>query len=260
MLGALSTAITTGALWAQEAPVYEEEKNPHLLKIEELETTLDASVVRNHKLEGDLKNLQMANGVLAESLAKANEQLEELNENYKDAVILLEAVGAESFEGQNGEGLRDRLKKAVSDLRLITEEKEKLANVLIKLISKAQDYAKKSENADSKARVDLEVALREGDEALGLIFRQDQFAEKTIDDAKVITVNKQFNMVVLDVGIKQGMRVGTPLKIQRKDRTIASALVVDVRDIIAGAVIIDQNDPNDNIRVNDTVRLDPQGA
>ena len=84
--------------------------------------------------------------------------------------------------------------------------------------------------------------------------------EKTLAEAKVITVKKDFNLVVVDVGKNQGLLIGTPVKIHRKDRVVGSAIVIDVRDAVSGAIILEMNDPNDNIMVDDAVKVDPKGV
>ena len=113
---------------------------------------------------------------------------------------------------------------------------------------------------DEAAKTAVEKAIEDGEVALGLILRDDHFEEKSIVEARVISVNKDYNLALVDVGSRHGLRVGTPVSFHRKDRTIGTALVIDVREAIAGAIFIDHTDPNDQVIVGDNMRIDPNGV
>jgi hypothetical protein len=55
--------------------------------------------------------------------------------------------------------------------------------------------------------------------------------------ARVLDVNRDLGMVVLDAGGRQGVRAGMVLMILRNDRPLARVRVVDVRRRVAGAVV-----------------------
>ena len=56
---------------------------------------------------------------------------------------------------------------------------------------------------------------------------------------RVVDVNRELRMVVLDAGRRQGLAPGVMLSVVQGDRAIARIRVVDVRRALAGAVIED---------------------
>ncbi len=226
--------------------------------IEGLEKKLHAVLLDNHRLEEKVKNLLNANRELAGSLVSAKTELEDMSGHYKQALLNLELLSTDAFDKENG--VKDRLIKAASNLRLVEGEKEQLADALVALTSSVEAFLKNAVSEDAQARLEVERTLRSADEAVGISVRDDRLDEKTLAEAKVITVKKDFNLVVVDVGKNQGLLIGTPVKIHRKDRVVGSAIVIDVRDAVSGAIILEMNDPNDNIMVDDAVKVDPKGV
>lgn len=225
----------------------------------ELETTLEVAQRQNDQLERENRILKEANRVLAESLGASNEEADELRSSYQEALLRLELLGAETVNTE-GEGLQERLKQIAQEFLFVSEEKENLGKALMNLSTEVMMYMKSAVSSDAEARLAVEKAIRQGDEAMGLAGKEEQLEVRTIDDAKVITYQGDYNLLVLNVGREQGLRNGMPLKVLRKDRLIATALVVEVRDMIAGAVIKELNEPGDVIRVGDTIQVDPEGA
>jgi cell shape-determining protein MreC len=62
-------------------------------------------------------------------------------------------------------------------------------------------------------------------------------ASATLDAARVVAVNWNLRLVVLNVGQARGTRVGMPVVVLHGDRVIAELRVVEVRKKICGAVI-----------------------
>ena len=234
------------------------EKAPHIEIIEGLEEDYDAALLENDELKAKVKNLSSANRVLAESMSAATAELEELRESYKKALLNLELFSAAL--DRDGNGLEESLIKAASDLRLVEVDKEKAAQAFMGLLTAVNDYMKTATSDDGEARLAVEKAKLDGEEALGLILRDDRIDEKTLEEARVITVNKAYNLVVVDAGQQQGLRVGTPISLHRKDRTVGRALVIDVRDTFSGAILFEPTDPNDQIMVGDGMKIDPEGV
>lgn len=221
-------------------------------RLSELRAQLEEA---NHKV----KTLSNANAVLGESLTESNRKLKELEEAYKSAVLHLELLGVESINTE-AKGMQERLKKAVSDLRLIEEEKAKIAQASMNLSTAVLAYMKSAESSDADARKEVEKSLRESDSALGVVFDNGILPERTLEEAKVISVKQELNLVVIDVGKKQGLVTGTPIRIQRKDRMIASGLVVDVREGISGAVLREVTDAKDGVKLGDQISLVVSGS
>jgi hypothetical protein len=63
---------------------------------------------------------------------------------------------------------------------------------------------------------------------------------------------------VANVGEKQGVKIGMPLRVMRDDRRIATLRVVDVRQKICGAVIEKMDSAKEKIKVGDRLQVDAQ--
>ncbi len=258
LAGAFAAIPMAGLCLAQQEVA--EDKVPHLQMIEELEKDLDAAMVENLDLQSKVKNLSSANGVLAESLSESKRELEALRESYQEALVRLELLSG--VLEREDESLEDRLLKAASDLRLAEEEKEQTTQALVELMQASEAFAAAVPETDeqSEIRAALKAALTASEEALGLFADDSQLEERTLDKARVITVNKEYNLVLVDVGRDQGLRVGTPVSFHRKDRIIGSALVISVRADFSGAILLELTDPNDQIMVDDRMRIAPEGV
>lgn len=225
--------------------------------LEELKAALVAAEARNEDLERVNRVLANANRVLGESLAAANEAADGYRESYKEARLQLEALGRSSVNSQEN-GMQQRLVKAVSDLRIADEQSQKLAEGMIKFSEAVTGYLKKTENTSAESRLEIEEALRSADACLGLAFPAELNEGGGIDEARVISFKQDYSgLIVCNVGKEHGMRPGMPLRIQRKDRVVGKALIVETRERICGAILRELTVPDDEIRVGDTVFIDP---
>jgi len=73
-----------------------------------------------------------------------------------------------------------------------------------------------------------------------------------------VSIDSSIGLVVFDAGRASGLRVGTPVTVQRGERPLYSALVVDVRDSIAGAVLQDRFADSGDVEIGDGIRLLPE--
>jgi hypothetical protein len=73
-------------------------------------------------------------------------------------------------------------------------------------------------------------------------------------DGQVVSVKEEWSLVVGNIGEKQGVKIGMPLRVLRADKLIATLRVVDVRQRICGAVI--QEMGSGKIKVGDRLQAD----
>jgi len=73
-------------------------------------------------------------------------------------------------------------------------------------------------------------------------------------DGSVISVKHEWSFVVGNIGEKQGVKIGMPLRVMRGEGKIATLRVVDVRKKICGAVIEDSG--KEKIKVGDRLQVD----
>ena len=75
-------------------------------------------------------------------------------------------------------------------------------------------------------------------------------------DGSVVSVKEEWALVVGNLGEKQGVKIGMPLRVVRDGRLIATLRVVDVRQKICGAVIQDMDSEKEKIKVGDRLQAD----
>src|SRR5438046_10117877 len=119
-------------------------------------------------------------------------------------------------------------------------------------------YLKTSQNADAKARMDVETQLRSIDKLVTKSSNTPDLPEPSLMDGNVISVKDEWSFVVGNLGEKQGVKVGMPMRVMRDDRKIATLRVVDVRQKICGAVIQEMDSEKQKIRVGDRLQVDAQ--
>jgi chromosome segregation ATPase len=230
------------------------------LDIEFTETQLNLRTAadENRALKRGLEESRQAVKTLTESLAVANSEAELFRRETAELKLRLEALGLESATDDRA-GLEQRLLKAVRDLQLVTEEKQKLSEQLVKLSEALIRFLKGVESSDPEARMALEAELRSAGQALGLVpanVHEATPVASSLTDAMVISYKEDFQLIVVNAGEKQGMKIGMPLEIWRESSLVGRALVVDVRDKISGAVIQDTSSMKEKVKVGDRLRVE----
>jgi hypothetical protein len=230
------------------------------IEFSEAKMTLRQAALENEALERRLALTEETIKSLTQSVAVANSEAEEFRRKAAELKLRMEALGLDSA-GDDRSKLEQRLLKAVSDLRILQEEKEKLADQLVALAEVVVRYRMTSEGADAETGAELETQLRETNKALGVM--QSDVAEAdpvpaTLTDAMVISVKEEISLVVANVGSKQGVKIGMPFQVWRDDSQIGLIRVVDVREKISGAVIQALGSDQNTVKVGDRLRVDAQ--
>ena len=155
-------------------------------------------------------------------------------------------------------GLQSRLLKAVNDRQLLESELDAVTATIFSLTEAFVSYMQTATSDDAAARQRIENGLL----AMEKVFRAsaDLDADKggagarAIAEGKVVSRDSEIALVVLDIGKNSGVRIGMPLEIVRVNRPIGSALVVDVRDSVCGALVHDLISSDDDAKIGDRVR------
>src|SRR5438034_10440648 len=119
-------------------------------------------------------------------------------------------------------------------------------------------YLKTSQAGDAKARMDVEAQLRSTNTLITKSTNEPELPESSLMDGSVISVKDEWSFVVGNLGEKQGLKIGMPMRVIRNDRKIATLRVVDVRQKICGAVIQEMDSEKEKIRVGDRLQVDAQ--
>jgi len=190
---------------------------------------------------------------LTASLAESNAEAELFRRKYSDLELRMEALGLEAADKDRAK-LEQRLLAAVSDLQLARKERDEFRDQMLRTNEAILRYLKSSQGGDAQARMDVETQLRGTNQLVARSTAVPQ-AEPSLMDGSVISIKDEWSFVVANIGERQGVKIGMPLRVLRGDRKIATVRVVDARQRICGAVI-QEMDSKENIRVGDRLQVD----
>ena len=229
-------------------------------KVENVEpsATAAALLVQNEELRRQLSVEQESLKTLTSSLAESNAEAELFRRKYSDLELRMEALGLASANKDRAK-LEQRLLAAVSDLRLAQKEREEYRDQMLRLNEAMWRYLKTAQSGDAQARLDVETQLR-GANALATRSTNalPNSALPGLMDGSVISVKDEWSFVVGNLGERQGVKIGMPLRVTRGDQKIATLRVVDVRQKICGAVIHEMDSAKEKIKVGDRLQVDAQ--
>jgi len=185
------------------------------------------------RLQDAIGDLRAQNRALQQSLAEANRAEKLATEQLNQIRERLEALGKNLLDGGD-----DRLVQAAADLQIAHERTVHVESAASRLAATVQDYMRQAVVADPDARIRLETALRELDAALGLRQKpRPDVRTGSLQQARVVSVDQETGMLVLNLGESQGARIGMTFRILRGQEPYATAILADVRRSVSGAFI-----------------------
>ncbi len=217
----------------------------------------EALLQENEQLQKQLSIAQESLKALTSSLAESNADAEELRRKYSDLELRMEALGLASANKDRAK-LEQRLLAAVSDLQLAQKERDEFRDQMLRLNEAVLCYLKTSQGGDAKGRMDVEAQLRSTNTLITKSTSAPDVPEPSLMDGSVISVKEEWSFVVGNLGGKQGVKIGMPMRVMRDDRKIATLRVVDVRQKICGAVIQEMDSNKEKIKVGDRLQVDAQ--
>ncbi len=227
-------------------------------KIETAASPATAEALReNEQLQRQLSIAQESLKALTSSLAESNAEAEELRRKYSDLELRMEALGLASANKDRAK-LEQRLLAAVSDLQLAQKERDQYRDEMLRLNEAVLCYLKTSQGGDAKARMEVEAQLRSINTLITKSTSTPDLPEPGLMEGSVISVKEEWSFVVGNLGEKQGVKIGMPMRVMQDDRKIAILRVVDVRQKICGAVIQEMNSSKERIKVGDRLQVDAQ--
>ena len=229
-------------------------------KVEDAERGVtDAALLgQNEEMRRQLSIARESVRTLTTSLAESNAEAELFRRKFSDLQLRMEALGLESANKDRAK-LEQRLLAAVSDLQLAEKERDQFRDQMLQLNETILTYLQTSQGADPHARMEVEAQLRSTNDLVANASAKPAIGSQPgLMDASVISVKDEWSFVVGNVGEKQGVKIGMPLRVVRDDRKIATLRVVDVRQKICGAVIEQMDAGKEKIKVGDRLQVDAQ--
>jgi len=221
------------------------------------EMTAASLFQQTEDLQKRLSIAQESLKALTSSLAESNAEAELFRRKYSDLQLQMEALGLASANKDRAK-LEQRLLAAVSDLQLAQKERDDYRNQMLRLDEAVLCYLKTSQSGDAKARMDVETQLRGIEKLVTKSTEASDSPEPGLMDGNVISVKDEWSFVVGNLGEKQGVKLGMPMRVMRGDRRIATLRVIDVRQKICGAVVQEMDSKKDTIKVGDRLQVDAQ--
>lgn len=200
--------------------------------------------------ERKINQLERQVATLRESYTLARSDAAEARRQLREIRSRLEAIGGTAL----GEG-EQKLIETASQLEAARTELEALRQSTLRLTSALSAYMRAALVDDAAARQALEAALADLDVALGLRqAKQDEFSG-TVDEAKVLSIDSESGLIVINAGSKAKVEVGMPMEITRGDQAIALAVVTDVRKSVSGLLVQKHLNPALSVSVGDRVSV-----
>jgi hypothetical protein len=215
--------------------------------------TAAALLAQSEDLRRQLSIQQESLKTLTTSLAESNAEAELFRRKYSDLELRMEALGLQSASKDRAK-LEQRLLAAVSDLQLAQKERDEYRDQMLRLNETLLRYLKTSQGGDAQARMDLETQLRSTNQLVTT--SKDAAPQPGLMDGSVISVKDEWSFVVGNLGEKQGVKIGMPMRVMRGDRRIATLRVVDVRQKICGAIVQEMDSQKEKIKVGDRLQVD----
>ena len=219
--------------------------------------TAEPALAENEELRRQLSVAQESMKALTSSLAESNSEAEELRRRYSDLQLRMEALGMASANKDRSK-LEQRLLAAVSDLQLAQKTRDEFRDQMLRLNEAILRYIKTSQGDDAQARMDVETQLRSTNELVTKSTTPPVAPEPGLMDGSVISVKEEWSFIVGNLGEKQGVKIGMPMRVVRDARKIATLRVVDVRQKICGAVVQEMDSKKEKIKVGDRLQVDAQ--
>ena len=207
---------------------------------------------QKEELRRQLSLSQQTVQTLTSSLAESNAEAELFRRKFADLELRMEALGLASASKDRAK-LEQRLLAAVSDLQLAQKERDQYRDQMMQLTETILRYLKTAEGGDAQARMDVEAQLR----SMNALVDKASKAQPTIGsllDGSVIGLKEEWSFVVGNLGAREGVKIGMPLRVKRGDEVVARLRVVDVRERICGAII--QESGKEKIKVGDRLEVD----
>ncbi len=245
----------SGLMAQEEAPGFGSLSTQDI-EFAETRLTLQTMAEENKVLRQRLEQSRDTVRALTHSLALANDEAEVFRRLTSELQLRMEALGLGALDTDRGK-LEQRLLAAVRDMQLENEEKLQLRERLAALTEAIVRFLPSAQSSDAEAHMSLEAEIRASNEALGFSGASETVPiDPGLMDGMVVSVKEDLSLVVMNIGEKQGVKVGMPFTVWRGEEQIASLRVIDVRKRIAGAVIQRLRSEKENINVGDRLRVE----
>jgi flagellar basal body-associated protein FliL len=188
---------------------------------------------------------------LQRSLTESNRAEKQANDQLNQVRERLEALGKNLLDGGD-----DRLVQAAADLQLANERLNHLESITTRLASSVRDYLRLAVVSDPDARLRVETSLRELDAVLGVRQKpRPDVRSGSLQQARVVSLDQESGMLVLNIGESQGARIGMTFLLSRGQQPYGKAILADVRKGVSGLFVESLDNSSETPRPGDSATL-----
>jgi len=198
---------------------------------DELRVLVEKLSSDNQRLKADLEQRETIIRLLTDNLAVARTESELFQKQWSEAQLRAQSLGV-NFGDDGAKQVQRQLVESVRAMYLAEAERQRLTEQLQRLLDAVQKHG---DVAGELART--KTVLAASDRPAAGQAAKSVAGEGTLGAATVLDVNPDLRLVVLNVGLVHGARVGMPLIVLRGDRVAAELKIVEVRQRICGALI-----------------------
>ena len=214
---------------------------------------IEKLVAENKRLRGEIQTLN-------EVAANATSEAEVFKRQVTEISQRMEALGASTASPSM---LEQRVLQAANATRHAETSQVEATTALARL---ARMSGELSQASSPEMKLIIDAELKSVDELLGRIAMgpvaepSKASAERSLSLMKgtVSAMKPELGCIVINLGQKQGVKVGMPFQVRRGDKKVALVRVVDVRQTFSGAVIQKQLSEKEQIRLGDAIVVDAQ--
>jgi hypothetical protein len=212
----------------------------------ELRMLVDKLTADSQRLRTELEQRETIIRLLTENLAIARTESELFQKKWSEAQLRAQTLGVH-FADESATQAQRQFVESMRALYLAEAERQRLIDQLRRLENAIETGA---DVTGELARTKALLAATGPATAAGPGRR----AEGTLESTTVLDVNPDLRLVVLNIGLVEGARVGMPVAVLRGDRVVAELRIVEVRQRISGA-LIEQVNENVTLKAGDKARV-----
>ncbi|YCM43624.1 hypothetical protein V2O64_20155 [Verrucomicrobiaceae bacterium 227] len=203
------------------------------------------------KLERENRQLQLQLKNLRESLTASRIEEEAKTKALKEVKEHLALFGKDFFAGGD-----NKLLHAVSNNLVTSEKLNQLEASASDLLPILKDYLRTAVASDPGARLAVESKIRSLEAALGLRKQPKRKIEQgTAQEARIVTVDSDTGVVVVNAGHNAELTVGMQFRIERAGQHIGDALVAATRPNVSGLLMQSLINPDVPVQPGDLAKI-----
>ena len=246
-----SSLLLSASLAVSSVGVYGAQAQDAQFDAIECRTALKAALAQNKVLQDRYHAETAANNAMAVKVGILSAEASAAREEALQLRQRAEVTGAPATTAV----LESRLLDAINDLRLTRASVAAAQESLHQLIECAQAVLQPGAVEVPAVREALESALV----AATALADADSSVEPVagssrIESSRIVSIKPEQRLLLINAGQRAGLKPGTPLRIYRNDRPLASAVVVEVRNSLSGSVVT-ALEGEEFPQVGDTLRL-----